>query len=110
MSDPVTAAPPPPAAPPAPPPEGADKYAPEGRTWIMIEDHPDIPPSGLPLSVNGDAILVMTGEPVHLPNRYVGVLEDAIMGAPTLDKGGKVTGYRERHRFSFRRVPPPVPA
>src|SRR5690242_4579419 len=102
-------APPPPAAAPSPA-ESSDKFAPEGRSWVVIEDHPDIPPTGLPLSVNGEAVLVMPGEPVHLANRFVEVLENAIMGAPVTDKGGKVVGYRERHRFGFRRVPAPAAA
>lgn len=76
------------------------------RTWIVVEENEDIPPTGLPLSVNGEACMVFPGEAVHLQNRYKEVLDHAIISVPQRDSSERVVGSRERHRFPYRLATP----
>lgn len=86
--------------------EGDDK-----RTWIVLEDNPDIPPTGLPLGHNGNTYIIMPGEPVHAPDFLLEVLDHAVMSTPLIDGNTKqVIGHRERHRFPYRRVAAPSDA
>lgn len=80
----------------------------EGRTWIVVEDNPDIPPTGLPISVNGEVCILMPGEPVHILDRYRQVLDHAIISMPVMDATQRVVGHRERHRFPYRTVAAPA--
>jgi hypothetical protein len=89
---------------------GIQEIAGEKRTWIVVEDNPDIPPSGLPLSVNGDVCVLMPGEPVHILGRYLEVLDHAITSVPQQDSSGKIIGHRQRHRFPYRTVDAPAEA
>lgn len=102
--------PPPPSAEVVTTPDGADAKYPEGRTWIMLDDNPDIPPTGLSLGVNGDVIMIMPNEPVHIPNRYLEVLDHAVQSTPVRDAGQHIVEYRDKHRFPYRRVPAPAGA
>lgn len=82
----------------------------EGRTWIKLEESADIPPTGLPIGINGDVVMIMAGEPVHLKNEYVEILDNAIVSVPQRDAQERVVGYRERHRFPYTKVDaPPSP-
>jgi hypothetical protein len=85
----------------------ASQKDPEARSWIVLEESSDIPPTGLPISVNGDTVMIMAGEPVHIQNKYIEVLDNAIVSVPQLDAGQRVVGHRDRHRFPYRMVDAP---
>lgn len=89
---------------------GRDEAWYEERTWVMLDDGPDIPPTGVPLSVNGEVCMVLPNEPVHMKNKYVEVMDHAIISIPVIDSGQKVIGHRERHRFPYRKVDAPANA
>jgi hypothetical protein len=37
---------------------------------IVLEESSDVPPTGLPIGVNGDVMMVLPGEPVFIQNKY----------------------------------------
>jgi hypothetical protein len=80
-------------------------------TWVVLDDNDDIPPTGLFVGHNGTGFLIQTGIPVCVPNHVLGVLDDAIMAAPVIDPTSRqITGYRERPRYTYRKVDAPVAA
>lgn len=84
---------------------------PEDSSWIILDDQEDIPPSGLPLSHNGNAIMIKTGVPVLVPNKYLGILDDAIISRPVLDPVTKqAVEWRSAPKYPYRRVPAPAEA
>lgn len=89
----------------------AAKKAPVGmgeRTWVILEDSDDIPPTGLFVSHNGNPFLLTTGVPIQVPNHILQLLDDAVMSTPQIDPVNKrVLGYRERSRFPYRQVAAP---
>lgn len=79
--------------------------------WVVIEEHEDIPPTGLFIGHNGTGFLAQTGIPIPMPRHVLKILDDAIMDAPVTDpKTKQVIGYRPRRRYNYRHVPPPVEA
>lgn len=80
-------------------------------TWITLDDNDEIPPTGLFVGHNGTGFLIATGVPVYVPDYILSILDDAIMDAPIINPTDrKVTGYRPRPRYSYRRVPAPADA
>lgn len=96
------------------PPPVFEVVAPIGMpasSWIMIEEHDDIPPTGLFIGHNGVGFLAKTGVPMYMPNYLIAVLDDAIMDAPVTDPDTKkVVGYRPRRRYNYRLVDAPAEA
>lgn len=91
----------------APTPKKAPVGMPE-RTWILLEDNDDIPPTGLFLGHNGNSFLLVPGEPVLVPNFLLEILDHAVLSVPVTDNRTKrVVGHRERMRFPYRRVAAP---
>jgi hypothetical protein len=80
----------------------------EERQWIVVEESPEIPLTGLSLSHNGNVVMLMPGEPVHLQNKYIEILDHAIISVPQLDGAQRVVGSRQRHRFPYRKVDAPA--
>lgn len=80
-------------------------------TWIVLEENEDIPPTGLPIGHNGNAWIIVPGEPVQVPEHVLNVLDTAVMSSPQIDPVSRqVLGYRERMRFPYRRVDAPAQA
>lgn len=84
-------------------PAPAPVKAKSNTTRIILERSTDIPPTGLPIGLNGDVILIVPGHPVDIPNEYLRVLDEAITEQPVLDPStGQIIGSEPRQRFAYR--------
>ena len=92
-------------------PRGRTKRAAKGipdRTWILVEENDDIPPTGLYVGHNGTGYLIRAGEPVSVPTFLLGVLDAAVATVPVTDPTTRrIIGHRERMRFPYRKVAAP---
>ena len=72
---------------------------------IVLEETENMAPTGQTFSLNGKAYLIRPGEPVDIPLGILEVIDNAVMAVPIHDPQSlKVIGYRNRHRFPYRRV------
>jgi hypothetical protein len=75
------------------------------RVRIILEEDAAIPPTGLFISANGRPYLLMAGVEAEVPQEVVSVLNDAVSSVPVIDpQTQRVTGFRNRLRFPYRRV------
>jgi len=75
------------------------------RFKIILEEDPGIPPVGLFICANGKTYMLMAGVEASVPREVVGVLDDAVISVPIIDpQSQRVTGYRSRLRFPYRRL------
>lgn len=72
---------------------------------IVLEDNPDIPPTGLFVSHNGRSYMIQPGVTVDVPDFVLEILDNAVVALPVLDsKSQRVLGYRDRSKYPYRRV------
>jgi hypothetical protein len=75
------------------------------RFKVILEEDSAIPPTGLFISANGKPYLLMAGIEAQVPQEVISVLNDAVISVPVIDpQSQRVTGYRSRLRFPYRRV------
>jgi len=75
------------------------------RIKVILEEDAGIPPTGLFISANGKPYLLMAGVEASVPPEVVSILNDAVTSVPIIDpQSQRVTGYRQRLRFPYRRV------
>lgn len=90
---------------PLPAKRGRAPRAPEQRVKIVVEENEDIPPTGLPIGLNGKAYIIRPGEVVSVPLGVKEVLDQAITSVPQVDPSTRqVVGYRDRLRYPYRVV------
>jgi hypothetical protein len=96
--------------PPAPPTGASAPVAPPApkplaRFKVILEEDAAIPPTGLFISANGRPYLLMAGVEAQVPQEVLSVLNDAVTSVPVIDpQTQRVTGYRSRLRFPYRRI------
>lgn len=72
---------------------------------IILEESDNIPPTGLYLGFNGRGYLIRPGAEVNIPLGVKEILDHAVMSVPQVDPNTqRVSGYRERLRYPYRRV------
>lgn len=70
---------------------------------IMLEDNPDIPPTGLFLGHNGVSYMLRPGIEMDVPEHILEVLDNAIMTVPIVNEQTRqVVGHRNRLKYSYR--------
>ena len=75
------------------------------RFRIILEEDSAIPPVGLFISANGKTYMLMAGVEAQVPREVLSVLDDAVISLPVIDpQTQRVTGYRSRLRFPYRRI------
>jgi hypothetical protein len=75
------------------------------RVKIVLEEDPGIPPTGLYISANGKPYLLMAGVEAEVPPEVISILNDAVTSVAVIDpQTQRVTGYRSRLRFAYRRI------
>lgn len=75
------------------------------RFKIILEEGEHIPPTGAPFGHNGDTIVIVPGEIVEIPEKFMNVINDCVMSTPIVDPASQqVVGYRNRLRYPYRRL------
>lgn len=75
------------------------------RVTIILEENPEIPPTGQFVGYNGIGYLIRPGEEVTVPRGVMEILEHAVTSMPTIDpQTQQVIGHRDRMRYPFRVV------
>ena len=72
---------------------------------VILDESVDITPTGLFVQVNGEPFIIKPGEEVFLPDYLLDHLDNCVMGVPIVEPStGRVTGYRQRKRFTYQIV------
>lgn len=76
---------------------------------ILLEDSPDIPPSGQFIGHNGSSFLLKSGVWCDVPIPLLEVLNHAVQMQPILNDAKQVVGWREKMRYPYRVAPGQYP-
>lgn len=88
--------------------KGGSAFSAFPKTWIVLEESADIPPTGLPIGHNGNPFIIKPGEPVEVYDFLLEILDHAVQSGPVVHpQTGQVIGYRDRQRFPYRRIAAP---
>lgn len=72
---------------------------------IILEENPEIPPTGLFIQHNYRPYVIVPGTPVSVPEFLVDVLDAAVAASAVTDPTtGRVLTYRDRMRYPYRRL------
>lgn len=89
-------------------PRGRRASAAEGmpaRVKIILDENPDIPPTGLFIGHNGTSYVIRPGEEVEVPSHILSILDTAVISVPQTDpQTMQVVAYRDRPKYPYRRV------
>ena len=78
-------------------------FDPEERVRIILEESEEIPPTGLPVGVNGEICYIKPGEEVALKRKFIEVLNKAETEVPIVNPQTRaIEGYRKKLRFPYR--------
>ena len=70
---------------------------------IIVDESPDMPPTGYPVGLNGTAYIIRPGVPVDVPLGVMEVIRHAVLSVPVVDNlTQKVIAYRDRPRIPWR--------
>lgn len=73
------------------------------KARIIVDEAPDMPPTGYPVGLNGVAYIIRPGEPVDVPLGVLEIIKNAVQSVPQIDgKTQRVVGYRDRPRIPWR--------
>jgi len=72
---------------------------------IVLQDSDNIPPTGLPIGINGTFYHMRPGEEVSVPPAVLEVLNHAVETVPVKDPDtDKIVGSRQRMRYPYQLV------
>ncbi len=87
----------------APPPRTRATMPTAPKTMrILLEENDNIPPSGLPIGLNGKLVILRAGEEADVPLWVVGVLDNAVGTRSITDNGGQIIAKRDQLAFPYR--------
>lgn len=73
------------------------------RIKIVLEENPDIPPTGQFVGVNGVGYILRPGEVMEVPLSVKEVLDNAVIDTPQVDPATQqIIGTRPRMRYPYR--------
>lgn len=73
------------------------------RKVIILEDNPDIPPTGLFIGYNGNAYVLKVGVEALVPLPLCEILDNARTNTAIIDRDtSRILGYRSKLRFPYR--------
>ena len=74
-----------------------------GAGVLVLEENPDIPPTGQFVGLNGIGYILRPGEPIDVPLGVKEVLDNAIIDVPQVDPSTQqIIGTRSRMRYPYR--------
>lgn len=73
------------------------------RVRIILEENPDIPPTGQFVGHNGIGYILRPGEPMDVPLGVKEILDHAVIDVPQVDPNTQqIIGTRQRMRYPYR--------
>lgn len=82
---------------------GSEKVKPEQKVRIMIDEVPGMSNYEV-VGCNGDVIQIKRGVPVEVEQRFINVLQDAVLTTTEVTKN-PVTGEREEKKREYSAIP-----
>ena len=70
---------------------------------VVLQDSPEIPPTGLFIGHNGTGYILKAGVPAMVPEFLLEILDNAVMSVPVMDPDSlQVVDYRNRLRYPYQ--------